>query len=205
MSSFKTVGDFLFTLNLKTKDITAVRDAVKYPDGKPVDILEAAETGMLAGIYGSIRVFVDVMFILCLDQIKEHFDVESYDAANPWEYELHPERAKEPTVTKASRWFGSVIDGDTLIGMTEAFSEAVVNFTPNENRRSAMRAVLEKEREMERLEAEYRIKTVDLMYRRATENLGKRWENLGEKEAEELQNQLEKQFGSSGSTPESAG
>jgi hypothetical protein len=94
MTSFQTINGLTFSVNIKTKDIRAIKDFVKYPDNKPVDILEATETGTLAGIYGNVPTLVDVMFILTLDQIKEHFDIEQFDKANCWNYELYPEQAK---------------------------------------------------------------------------------------------------------------
>jgi hypothetical protein len=204
MGSFNTTNKLVFPVNIKTKDIRTIKDLVKYPDGKPVDILDAAETGTLAAIYGDVSVLVDVMFVLCLDQVKEHFDIQAFDEENQWNYELFPERAKEPTMTKASRWFASIINGDSLIQMVEAFNEAVINFTPNENRRSAMRAVLEKEKAMERLEAEYRLRSINLMFQKETENLESRWENFSEREIKKIQNQLDGQFGTSENTPESS-
>lgn len=178
MTSFQTTNGLTFSVNIKTKDIRAIKDFVKYPDNKPVDLLEATETGTLAGIYGNVPTLVDVMFILTLDQIKEHFDVEQFDQANRWNYELYPEQAKEPVLIKASRWFGSIIDGNTMIQMVEAFHEAIINFTPSENRRLAMRAIFDKEKEMERLEMECRITAVEVMYQKSKENLKRQWETF---------------------------
>jgi len=175
MSSFKTNSGLTFTLNIRTKDIDAVRDNVRYPDGKPVDILEAAETGTLAGIYGDVKTLVDTVFFLCLPQIKEHFDLQEYDRESEWEYELHPDRKKESAVIKASRWFGAQVDGDVLMTMKEAFYEAAVNFIPNENRRQAMRLIIEKEKEMERMETELQLKTVETLYGQAADRMRERY------------------------------
>ena len=200
MSTFKTSNGITFTVDLKMKDAKAVKELVKYPDGTPVDIFDAAETGTLSLIHGNVATLVDALFVICLDQIKEHFDVQKFDEANRKTYEMFPEQAAEPLLTKASRWFGSLVDGTALSEMEKAFEEAVVNFTPNENRKAALRAVLEKERETERLETEYRIKAVEMMFEQAKTDLGKRWENFSKQEIVKLMEQLDGQFGSSGST-----
>ena len=205
MSTFKTSNGITFTVDLKMKDAKAVKELVKYPDDKPVDIFEAVETGTLLGICTSIETLVNTLFVICLDQIKEHFDLQKYDEANRKTYELFPEQATEPALTKASRWFGSLVDSNALIEMAKAFEEAAVNFTPNENRRAALRMILEKERETERLEADYQIKTVNMMFERAKASLGDRWEKLGKQGIQIVQNVVDQQFGQFGSTPESAG
>jgi hypothetical protein len=161
-------------VNLKTKDLRTVKELVKYPDGRPVDIAEAAETGTLAGIYGDLDTLVNVMFAVCLDQVKESFDLPKYDADNRTTYGLFPEQADEPPLTKASRWFGSLIDGDSLIGMIEAFQEAVINFTPSATRRTALQKILEKEREIDRMESEYRLAAVNRMFEQTRSGLENR-------------------------------
>lgn len=198
MTNFKTSNGIVLTIELKTKDMRAVKELVNYSDGKPVDILEAAETGTLNGIYGDIATLVDVVFILCLDQIKQVFDVKKYDEENQKTYDLFPDQATEPVLTKASRWFGSVINGDSLIQMIDAFNEAVINFTPNENRRKALKTILDREKEIEKMEAEYRMATVNQMFERTKNNLDKRWEQI----QQNLETELDGQFDKSGVTPE---
>ena len=121
MSTFKISNGIIFTVNLKMKDAKAVKELVKYPDGEPVDIFDAAETGALSSIHGNTATLVDTMFVICLDQIREHFDVQKFDEANRRTYEMFPEQASEPLLTKASRWFGSFVDGDALRAMEKAF------------------------------------------------------------------------------------
>jgi hypothetical protein len=199
---FTTTNNIKFNVDLKTKDVFLVKKFVQYDDGRPVDILEASETGTLSMIYGDIRTMVDVMFYLCLDQIKEHFDIQKYDAENQKTYEFQPELATETTLVKASRWFGSIIDGNTLFEIIESFKDAVVNFTPDENRRNALRAILMKERETQKLEAEYRIKTVNKIFEQAKADLGDRWKRLETQELQNLKTTLDGLIGSSGNTPE---
>ena len=205
MSTFTMSNGISFVIDLKMKDAKAVKELVKYPDGKPVDIFEAAETGSLSLIHGDVATLVDTVFIICLDQIKEHFDVQKFDELNRKTYELFPEQASETLLQKASRWFGNLIDGNAIDDMTKAFEEAVINFIPNENRKAALRAILEKERETARIESDYQVKAVHMLFEQAKKNLGKRWENFSKKEAQKLLDQLDGQFDSSGSTPESAG
>jgi hypothetical protein len=202
MTTFITTNNLKFRIDIKTKDILAVKELVKYSDGKPVDILEAVETGTLNGIYGDIETFVNVVFVLCLDQIKQYFDLQKYNEDNRKTYDLFPEQESEPAITKASRWFGSIIDGGALTAMIAAFNEAVINFTPNENRRTALKTILEREKEIERMEAEYRIATVNRMFERTKDNLDKRWENLSSQKVKELETRLDGQFDKSGDTPE---
>ncbi|GHT18036.1 hypothetical protein FACS1894189_5150 [Planctomycetales bacterium] len=152
-----------------------------------------------------MSVFVDVMFMLVLDQVKNHFDLAKYDADNQKTYDLMPEQRDEPPLTKASRWFGSLIDGDALIQMVDAFNEAIVNFTPNESRRAALRAVLDKERETEKLEAEYRIKLVNQMFDQTKDGLDKRWKQLTETQLTRLEKTLDGRFDSFTAVPESSG
>jgi phenylacetate-coenzyme A ligase PaaK-like adenylate-forming protein len=65
-----------------------------------------------------------------------------------------------------------------MIQMVEAFHEAIINFTPSENRRLAMRAIFDKEKEMERIEMECRITAVEVMYQKTEENLKRQWETF---------------------------
>jgi hypothetical protein len=199
---FKTTNNIPFVIDIKTKDIFAVKKLVQYPDGRPVDILEAAETGTLAAIYGDIETIVNVVFVLCLDQIKEHFNVQKYDGENKKTYELMPELADEPVLTKASRWFGSLIDGNSLIDIIESFKDAIVNFIPNESRRNAMKVILKKEKETEKLEEEYRIKTVNKIFDEAKTDMNNRWKKMEQMELQNLKETLDGLSGLSGSTPE---
>jgi hypothetical protein len=199
---FITTNKIKFNVDLRTKDVFTVKNFVQYEDGRPVDILEASETGTLTMIYGDIKTMVDVMFYLCLDQIKEHFDVQKYDTENQKTYEFQPELATETTLVKASRWFGSIINGNTLYEMIESFKDAVVNFTPDENRRKALRAILDKERETQKLESEYRIKTVNKIFEQAKTDLGDRWRRLETQELQNLKTTLDGLIGLSGNTPE---
>jgi hypothetical protein len=192
MSTFKTTNGVKYVIDIKTKDAKAVKELLKYPaDGKPVDILEAVETGTLAGIYNDIGLLVDVVFVLCLDQIKENFDIAKYDLDNAKSYALQPELAAESPLTKASRWFGGTVDGDSVIEMITAFTEAVINFTPSETRREAMRAILAREKEIAKLESEYRIKSVEKMYEKTKQQLAKRWETLATQQQEKLLKELD--------------
>jgi hypothetical protein len=202
MITFTTTNNFKYSIDIKTKDILAVKKLVQYSDGRAVDILEAAETGTLAEIYGDIETLVNVVFVLCIDQIKEYFDVQKYDELQQKTYQLMPEFAGEPALTKASRWFGSVIDGNTLMEIIETFKEAVVNFTPNENRRRAMQAILVKERETQKLEAEYRIKVINKIFEEAKTTMDNRWENVEKMELQNLEKILDTLSNLSGNTPE---
>jgi hypothetical protein len=178
MASFKTTNGITYIIDIKTKDVKAVKELVKYPDGQPVDIFEAAETGTLASIYQDMETLVNVVFVLCLDQIKENFDLKKYDEQNAKSYQLQPELGEEPPITKASRWFGNTINGDVMIEIIEALLEAVINFTPSESRRQAMRTILAREKEMEKIESEMRIKSIEKVFNKKQGQLEKIWDNL---------------------------
>jgi hypothetical protein len=203
MSSFLTQNGMTFRVNVTTKDAKLVRELVKYPDGTPVDLFEAAEAGTLAKIYYDVETLVNTVFVLCLDQIKDSFDVAEYDKENKAVYSLFPDQEKEPPLTKASRWFGALIDGDAAVGMMTAFQEAVVNFIPSRNRRKAFLAIIEREKTIEALEAEHREKMVAMMYDKATAGLESRWETLAKKTATKMESELDGQFGRFGDTPAS--
>jgi hypothetical protein len=194
MNNFKTTNGITYTINIKTKDVKAVKDLIKYADGRAVDIFEAAETGTLGLIYKDIEVLINVIFVLCLDQVKDVFDLSKYDENNKKTYELMPELANEPPLTKASRWFGSTVDGNVIIEMIEAFSEAIINFIPNQSRRIALRTVLEREKEVEQIEADYRQQTANLLFEKTKAQLATRWAKLTDNKMEQINQILDGQF-----------
>ena len=204
MPAFKTSDQNTWIIDITTGKVMMVKNLCQYPDGKPVDIFEAVETGILSGISGDIKTLVDVTFVLCLDQVKEKFDLAAFDAANKSAYEFFPDQAAEPVLTKASRWFGSLVDGDTLLGMIEAFHEAVVNFIPNGNRRQALRTILDREKEIANLESELRITAANRYFDRARAGVETRMEKLVAREEENLEAVLDGHFWPSGNTPESS-
>jgi hypothetical protein len=202
MSNFKTTSGITFNVTLKTKDVLVVREMVKYENGKQVDIFEAAETGTLARIYGDLKILIDVMFVICLDQIKEYFDVKKFDESNQKTYELFPDQADEPPVVKASRWFGSILDGDSVGQIIEAFKESVINFTPSATRRAALQTIMIKEKEIEQLETEYRLNTLNKIYETTKNSMEQRWEILAKQKQKEIMSELDGRSEISTSTQE---
>ncbi|MDR2169699.1 MAG: hypothetical protein LBP59_06125 [Planctomycetaceae bacterium] len=202
MSNFTSTNGITYVLDIKTKDVKAVRELIKYSDGKPVDLFEAAETGTLAAIMHNIALLIDVVFVLCLDQVKENFNLEKYDNENKKTYELRPELELESRLTKASRWFGNSIDGDTVIKIVDAFSEAIVNFIPSESRRQTLQVVLAKEKEIEQIEAELQMKSAERTFQKTKELIIKRWDQISETKQQEVKEILDGQFNSSTNTQE---
>jgi hypothetical protein len=54
-----------------------------------------------------------------------------------------------------------------------------------------MKAILAREKEIAKLESEYRIKSVEKMYEKTKQRLAKRWETLEAQQQEKLLNELD--------------
>ena len=152
-----------WTIVLKTETIETIRLTCKDKAGAPVDLLAVIEAGHIGQLLGDIRLLIDVCFIACLPQIKERFDVQTYSQEFSHLADLIPGFENETWTQKAGRWFGSRIDGAALLQLTEAFQEAVVNFIPSQSRQKAIRAILDKEKELERIAAERVIARAEQM------------------------------------------
>ena len=133
-----------------------------------------------------MRLLIDVCFIACLPQIKERFDVQAYEREFSHLADLVPNFANETWTQKAGRWFGSRIDGPALLQLTEAFQEAVINFIPSQSRKDAIRAILEKEREFERIAADRVIAKAEQM----TPELTKRIEQEVDRTVSKFQGEM---------------
>lgn len=150
--SFGRVWDIEITAD----GVENVRSLVKSADGTAVDLFEATEKGNFE-VLKNIKTITEVVFVLCLPQIMSEFDAEAYDRENANVYELLPARKTAQKTQKASWWFSSGLTGSVLEEMTEALLQALVNFTSNPGRREAIRKVLEKEKELEKIAFEQSV------------------------------------------------
>ena len=161
--TFKDTKGEQWAIVLKTETIETIRLTCKDRDGKPVDLLAVIEAGHIGQQLDDVRLLIDICFIACLPQIKERFDVQEYEREFSHLADLVPNFANETWTQKAGRWFGSRIDGAALLQLTEAFQEAIVNFIPSQSRRKAILAILEKEKELERIAADRVIAKAEQM------------------------------------------
>ena len=62
---------------------------------------------------------------------------------------------------KAARWFGGQLNGQAIQDLADAFEEALLNFYPNQNRKTALKTILEKQRDADRMQCEEVIREID--------------------------------------------
>ncbi|MDR2643431.1 MAG: hypothetical protein LBC74_11630 [Planctomycetaceae bacterium] len=171
MPNFKDLTNFEWSIDIKIKHIEAVKRLCKDQSGHPIDLLELIEKGLLDQLLNDINLLIEIVFVLCYDQIKEQFNVTEYDADNADLFEMIPEWKKESTMKKASRWFASRIDGATLTQLVEAFQEALIDFFPSESRKAALRKIIAKAKELERIQDEELETQINEMFPIVTEKI----------------------------------
>jgi hypothetical protein len=193
MSTFKDSQGTDWILEIKIQHIEAVKRLCKDHTGKPVDLLYIIETGNLEQLIRDIELLVNVVFVLCYQQVKELFDVTEYDKNNAEMYELIPEWKTESAMTKASRWFGQRLNGETLITLIEAFQEGLIDFFPNESRKAALRQIIAKQKELERIQNEELENQMNKVFPQVTEKIREQSRDIVKRELSELL---------SGNTPE---
>jgi hypothetical protein len=161
MSTFKDVNGTEWILDIKFRHVEEIKRYCKGKDGKPIDLLSILERGNLEQLVNDIELMVNVVFVICYNQVRERFNLALYDEANRETYEMCPELKTESEKIKASRWFGEQLNGQSLIEMVDAFQEALVNFFPNESRKAALKKILEKSRELERMQSNEMVQQID--------------------------------------------
>ncbi|MDR1268604.1 MAG: hypothetical protein LBK82_03675 [Planctomycetaceae bacterium] len=171
MPNFKDFTNFEWSIDLKIKHIEAVKKLCKDQGGHPVDLLELIEKGLLDRLLNDINLLIEIVFVICYDQIKEQFNITEYDADNADLFEMIPEWKKESAMKKASRWFANRIDGATLIPLIEAFQEALIDFFPSESRKAALRKIIAKSKELERIQDEELEAQINEMFPMVTEKM----------------------------------
>jgi hypothetical protein len=205
MPSLEFPNGLTFAVHIKTKDVQLVKDHVAYPDGKPFDMFEEAETGHFIEFSGDIRNFemlADTMFFLCLDQVLQNFDADKFDKDHEKIYAAVPERRDEPVMIKASRWFGELFEGSGSLyaELPDIFREAVLDFIPNRSKKAALASVLEKQKRLDEAECRFRLKSMENYYKTAEQTVAKEWTE----KSQAMQKSLAGPSGLSTNTPESS-
>ncbi|MDO4585244.1 MAG: hypothetical protein Q4E67_01750 [Planctomycetia bacterium] len=142
MKSFTDKFGKAWPVELRFKDIELIRSRLVDDHGNPLNLLDLADRGMLYQILTSTQRMIDIVFLCCLEEIRESFSEEEFDKSHHAESELIPD-LKTDRVRKMAFWFGERLNGSAIEDMTEAFKEAVVDFTQNPHLRKALRTVLE--------------------------------------------------------------
>lgn len=159
MTTFTDARGIKFYISIREKDARMVKHLVTGPDGKPLDLFQLVDEGKLYTVYGSARLMLDVVFVICLDQIKSHYCDAKFEAGHELELEVIPE-LKTNLMKRMALWFGEGIGPEQIGEITAAFKEAVVNFTPSPHQRAVMRKLLESQEALEKTLSEARIQTI---------------------------------------------
>lgn len=159
MSSFSDTRKLTYYLDVRTKDVELVKRMVTGPDGKPLDLFQLVDEGKLYTVYSSAQLMLDVVFVLCLDQIKEHYCDASFERLHEPELEVMPE-LKTSLVKRMGLWFGEGIGPEQVAEITAAFKEAIVNFIPNPHQRAVLQKLLESQETLEEALAKQRLKAI---------------------------------------------
>lgn len=160
MASFKDTRNITFSLDIKQKDTVMVRNLLKDAEGKPLDLLAMADTGNLHQLFGRAQLMLDTVFLICLDQVKEHFSEEDFDRSHDVELETIP-GLRTSKLQKMAFWFGEGVGPEQIPEITNAFKEAIVNFTPNPYQREALRRVIANQEALEKAQMERAVLLAD--------------------------------------------
>lgn len=160
MASFKDTRNITFSLDIKQKDTVMVRNLLKDAEGKPLDLLAMADTGNLHQLFGRAQLMLDTVFLICLDQVKELFSEEDFDRSHDVELETVP-GLRTSKLQKMAFWFGEGVGPEQIPEITNAFKEAIVNFTPNPYQREALRRVIANQEALEKAQMERAVLLAD--------------------------------------------
>lgn len=167
MASFKDLHGVDWPVEIRFKDVEMIEKHVRDQDGKPLRILDLSDTGELYRICISARQMIDVVFICCMDQIRGMFSEKEFDASHEMELQIDPE-LRGNLLKKMGFWFGERLNGLAIESMTNAFKEAIVNFTRNPHQREALAKVLENQEKLSasqarriQVEADHRLQMTE--------------------------------------------
>ena len=160
MASFKDTRNITFSLDIKQKDTAMIRNLLKDAEGKPLDLLAMADTGNLHQLFGRAQLMLDTVFLICLDQVKELFSEEDFDRSHDVELETIP-GLRTSKLQKMAFWFGEGVGPEQIPEITNAFKEAIVNFTPNPYQREALRRVIANQEALEKAQMERAVLLAD--------------------------------------------
>ena len=145
MTSFTDSQGFVWSMNIKFRDVERVKNNVKGINGQPVDLLAIAERGDFSTISGSVQTVLNVVFWLCLDEILQNFDLEEWNYRHEKLYEYLPNEKGRSVLQKAADWFGERITGNELPEVVRAWERALLNFIPNPKIRESVENLIEKQ------------------------------------------------------------
>ncbi len=170
MTSFTDSRNIVFSLDIKQKDTAMIRNLLKNAEGKPLDLLAMADTGNLHQIFGRAQLMLDMVFLICLDQVKEHFSEEDFDRSHDVELETVP-GLRTSKLQKMAFWFGEGVGPEQIPEITNAFKEAIVNFTPNPYQREALRRVIANQEALEKAQMERAVLLADARMKQLNSSL----------------------------------
>jgi predicted nucleic acid-binding protein len=171
MSNFKDLLGFEWSIDIKIQHIEAVKKLCKDQGGHSIDLLELIEKGFLDQLFNDVNLLIEIVFVICYEQVKEQFNVTEYDANNADLFEMIPEWKKESTMKKAARWFAGRINGEILTKLIEAFQDALIDFFPSESRKAALRKIIAKSKELEQIQDEELENQINEMFPMITEKI----------------------------------
>lgn len=157
MTSFTDNRNITFQLDVKHRDVLKIKAHLKDDEGKPLDLLELADVGALWKVFGSSQRMLDIVFLLCLSQIDEHFDENAFQTSYAADLALLP-ALRESVQKRKEYWFAAGIGPEQIPQITKAFKEALVNFTPDPRQRAALETVLKNQEELTAAQAERAIR-----------------------------------------------
>ena len=192
MALFSDATGDVWVLDIKVADVERVKKLVTDKSGVPIDLLAITERGEFKQLKNDIEISLNIIQVLCLEQIGQRFDVTQYDAENATLYEMIPEWRNESRMKKASRWLASRINHEVLPAMIEAFFEALLNFTSSPSRRDAMKSIYDGECELEALACQEAGRQMQTALKRSREIVTEAMEKAAEAVPEKLRKTLEK-------------
>ena len=145
MTNFTDNRGEVWTIDITYADVERVKQHMTGADGKPLDLLEIAEQGDFSPISGNVRRVLDTVFWLCLEQIQERFDLDTWNETHS--NSLIP--CSETPLQKAAHWFSTRIGSEEILKIVSAWEVAMINFIPNRRIREAVTKVLEQERTLQ--------------------------------------------------------
>ncbi|MDO4571483.1 MAG: hypothetical protein Q4D38_13950 [Planctomycetia bacterium] len=166
--------------------VELVRNCVTTSDGKPVDILAIIDKGNFGALKKDVRALIDTVFIFCREQALERFDEARFDQEHELEYSISSHIRNFSRSQKMQYWFASRIDGATLERMTDAFIEALLDFTPGQTRKKALALIYEKEEMLARANAEEVCVQAEILAEETRASLQKQIKEAARQEAKRL-------------------
>lgn len=130
-TTFTDITGQVWSVAITVEAAERVRLECKDSDGNSLDLFAMAEQGDFRKITANYKSLLQLVFVICLDDILRSFDVSSYDATNVNIYEAYPQQRALSIKQKAAKWFGSRLDGKAVSEAVDALKVSLVNFIPD--------------------------------------------------------------------------